>query len=112
LLELRNNPLQTVVLPDALATNRLANLVQALEASAVTVHVYPVSPRLAQPRVGEGVFQATLEGPPGVHQVQHTPDLLEWTAVAQVTNVTGSISVGSPMVPPFGATRTELVYFE
>jgi Leucine-rich repeat (LRR) protein len=112
LLELRDNPLQTLVLPDVLATNGLAALVAALEAGGVVVHRYPVVPRLVELSVIGGKLHGILEGPPGIHQVQSTADLLSWTVTSTVTNELGNASVDAAMGAPFGAVRTALVYYE
>jgi hypothetical protein len=96
------------VLPDVLATNRLAGLVEQLRNDNVMVHIYPVVPRLTEPTVSGDMFLCTLEGPPGMHEILHSPELVAWTTVSTVMNETGKVDIAVALTPPVGACRTRL----
>lgn len=107
-VDARFNPLATVALPDVLATNRLSPWVADLTAQGVAVHVYPVVPTLAPLTWNDGTFQSGLLGPPGVHRLEATADLLEWQTVQRLTNRLGTVTFSVPPVGPYRFFRTVL----
>ena len=89
-LELGFNPLSRLILPDVLATNRLAATVEELESKNVTVHIYPIVPSLTNISIQAARVGFTLNGPPGRYDVLRTDSLNSWQWHDSLTNTIGT----------------------
>ena len=92
LLDVGFNPLEQLILPEVLATNRLASLMNDLTNRGVTVLTYPIPPRLTGiARTPNGRFEFVLQGMPGTYDVLRSTDAASWNLDGRVTNLTGTI---------------------
>lgn len=91
-LEVDFNPLEELILPEVLATNRLASLVNELTNRGVTVLTYPFPPRLTNlTRTPNDHFEFVLQGMPATYDVLRSTDLASWNLDGRATNLTGTI---------------------
>ena len=92
-LVLNGNPLTTLVLPEELATNNLADTVAALQTQGVSIYKYPLTIQLIRLQQLIGAFQFALTGPPGVYSICASFDLTNWSELRVVSNPLGAIVV-------------------
>lgn len=96
-LALDFNPLAFVVLPDSLAATNLSEIVGELENDRVSVFTFPLLAQLTSEEVaGEGGFQFTLTGPPGIYAVLASTDLSTWSNIGVLTNQNGAARFSDP----------------
>ena len=90
-LQLRANPLTRLILPEVLATDRLADTVETLRSEGVDIFTYPLSTRLGQPQLTlSGALRFTLFSPPGVYTVAGSTNLLYGEELGLLTNAIGT----------------------
>ncbi|MHB8520677.1 MAG: leucine-rich repeat domain-containing protein [Limisphaerales bacterium] len=90
-IEVGNNPLISLSLPQA--SGGLSNLLVNLTNAGVTVYSYPELPVLSQGyRAGDGRFQFTVDGAPGVYEVLRSTNLTNWSVAGGLTNQFGRAS--------------------
>jgi len=91
-LQVGFNPLEELILPEVLATNRLASLVNDLTNRGVTVLTYPFPPRLAgATKTLDARFEFVLQGMPGTYDVLRSSNLVSWSLDGSVTNTTVAV---------------------
>lgn len=91
-LGLEGNPLNTLVLPEPLASHALSQIVTRLQAEGVGVFTFPLDVRLIRPLNLVGAFKMALTGPPGVYSIFGSTNLSNWSAIGIVTNPLGSVN--------------------
>jgi hypothetical protein len=89
LLDLRLNPLATLVLPEPIV-GHVSPYVGELTRQGVSVYIYPLEVRLVAAPTVTDKFTFTFAGPPGSYRVQATSDFSTWTDLDEVPNVVGS----------------------
>jgi hypothetical protein len=81
----------TLILPERLAVNNLADWVEALKSEGVSVYRYPLAVSLVSPQQPlAGAFGFSLTGPPAVYTILISIDLAAWNELGTVTNSLGS----------------------
>ena len=93
LLQVDFVPLTRLILPEFIATNSLAPLVQDLTNRGALVLTYPFPPLLTAPaKAADGSFQFELQGPPGLYDILNSTNGTLWSLDGHATNSTVSIS--------------------
>ena len=108
-LRVEPNPLNQLILPEVIATNSLATLVNDLTNGGVSVLMYPFPPLLAgATKDASGSFQFELHGPPGIYDILNSTNATSWSLNGRATNPTVSVSYTNSAVLGAGYFRARL----
>lgn len=104
LLQLDSNPLSQLILPEVIATNSLAALVQNLTNGGASVLTYPFPPLLdGFAKITSGSFQFELHGPPGTYDILTSTNATDWRLDGRAINPAVSIGYTNSVSTVLGA---------
>ena len=88
-IDLRDNGLRTLILPESLATTTLA--ATSFKGQGASVYTYPLAVSLVSPqRTLASGFGFTLTGPPDAYTILGSADLGTWNELGTLTNTLGA----------------------